>query len=50
MLQDFERGSPLEIEELVGIVIRKAKEKNILVPNTEKVYKEVKKKMIKTIV
>ena len=43
MLQDFEAGKPLEIEELVGVVIRKAKEKNISVPNVERVYNEVKK-------
>ncbi len=45
MLQDFERGSPLEIEEIIGVVIRKGKEKNISVPNTEKIYIEVKKKV-----
>ena len=45
MLQDFERGNPIEIEELVGVVIRKAKEKNIKVPTVEKVYNEVKKKI-----
>ncbi len=45
MLQDFERGSPLELEELVGVVIRKAKEKNIDVPNTERVYNEIKSKL-----
>ncbi len=48
MLQDFERGKPLEIEELAGVVIRKAKEKNIPVPNIKKVYNEVKQKTIKT--
>ena len=48
MLQDFEAGRPLELEELVGVVIRKAKEKNISVPNIEKVYKEVKQKTVKT--
>ena len=45
MLQDYERGKPLELEELVGVVIRKAKEKNISVPNIERVYKEVKQKL-----
>lgn len=45
MLQDFERGKPLEIEELVGVVIRKAKEKNIPVPNTERVYNQIKEKI-----
>lgn len=44
MLQDFERGNPLELEEIVGIVIKKAKEKNISVSAIEKVYKEVKLK------
>ena len=48
MLQDFEAGRPLELEELVGVVIRKAKEKNISVPNIEKVYKEVKQKSLLT--
>ena len=45
MLQDFEKGKPLELEELVGIVVRKAKEKNVKVPNIEKVYDEVKRKL-----
>ena len=45
MLQDFEAGKPIEIEELVGVVIRKAKEKNIKVPNVEKVYRELKQKI-----
>lgn len=44
MLQDFERGRPIEIEELVGVVIRKAKEKNINVPNIKSVYEQVKQK------
>jgi 2-dehydropantoate 2-reductase len=44
-LQDFERGKPLEIEELVGVIIRKAKEKNISVPHTEKVYNDLKQKL-----
>lgn len=41
-LQDFERGKPIELEALVGVVIRKAKEKNISVPNIEKVYNQLK--------
>lgn len=45
MLQDFEGGKPIELEELVGVVIRKAKEKNISVPCTEKIYNEVKQKI-----
>ena len=48
MLQDFEKGKPLELEELVGVVLRKAKEKNISVPNIEKVYNQIKEKIIKT--
>ena len=43
MLQDYEKGRPLEIDALLGAVIRKAKEKNIAVPNVEKVYGEVSK-------
>ena len=46
MLQDFEAGREMELEGLVGIVIRKAKEKKITVPNIEKVYDEIKKKKI----
>ncbi len=48
MLQDFEKGKPLELEELVGVVIKKAREKNISVPSIERVYNEVKRKFIKT--
>ena len=46
MLQDFEKGKPLELEELVGVIIRKAKEKNIPVPNIEKVYNQIKANLI----
>jgi 2-dehydropantoate 2-reductase len=49
MLQDFEKGREIELEGLVGVVIRKSKEKNIPVPNTEKVYNAIKAK-IKTVV
>lgn len=42
MLQDFEKGRPLEIEEILGVVIRKAKEKKVPVPNTEMVYEKVR--------
>ncbi len=45
MLQDYERGKPLEIEELVGVVIRKAKENNISVPNIQNVYTKLKSKV-----
>ena len=45
MLQDFERGKPIELEEIVGVVIRKAKEKNISVPNIQKIYNQIKEKM-----
>lgn len=45
MLQDFEKGKPLELEELVGVVIKKAKEKNISVPNIENVYTKLKEKI-----
>ena len=44
MLQDFEKGKPIELEELVGVVVRKAKEKNMKVPHTEKVYNQIKEK------
>ncbi len=45
MLQDFERGKPLELEELVGVVVRKAKEKNVSVTNIERVYNQIKQKI-----
>ena len=41
MLQDFEKGKRLESDELIGVIIKKAKEKNILVPNLESVYSQV---------
>ena len=43
MLQDYEKGRPLEIDALLGVVIRKAKEKNISVPTIEKIYNDLKK-------
>ena len=49
MLQDFERGKPLELEELVGVVIRKAKQKNISVSNIEKIYNEIRRKIATTV-
>lgn len=45
MLQDFEKGNPIELEGLVGVVLKKAKEKNIAVPNIERVYREIKDKL-----
>ncbi len=45
MLQDYERGKPLEIEELVGVVIKKAKENNIYVPNIQNVYTKLKNRI-----
>ncbi|MBI3590711.1 MAG: 2-dehydropantoate 2-reductase [Candidatus Melainabacteria bacterium] len=45
MLQDFERGKPIELEEIVGVVIRKAKEKNVSVPNIFNVYTRLKEKV-----
>lgn len=44
-LQDFERGKPVEIEELIGVVVRKAKEKKVKALNVEKVYNELKQKI-----
>ena len=43
-LQDYEKGKPIELEGLVGVVIRKAREKNISVSATEKIYDELKQK------
>jgi len=45
MLQDFEAGREIELDGLVGVVIRKAKEKNISVPNIEKIYNQIKEKI-----
>lgn len=41
MLQDYKAGKPIELEELVGVVVKKAREKNIPVPTIEKVYKRL---------
>lgn len=43
MLQDYQAGKPIELEELVGVVARKAKEKGIKVPNIESVYNSLLK-------
>ena len=45
MLQDYQAGKPLELEELVGVVIKKAKEQNVKVPTIENVYNQVKQKV-----
>lgn len=45
MLQDYEAHKPIELEEIVGVVVRKAKEKNISVPTIEKVYNELKERV-----
>ena len=45
MLQDFEQGKQLELDELVGIVVKKAREKNMTVPNIEDLYNKVKQKI-----
>ena len=41
MLQDFEAGKPIELEEIVGVVVRKAKGVSIPVPNIENVYNKL---------
>lgn len=46
MLQDYEKGKPLEIEEIIGVVIRKAREKNIETPNTQRIYNQLKEKLV----
>ena len=47
MLQDFERGKSLEVDAILGVVLRKAKEKNVPVPNIEKLYEQLKTKLCK---
>ena len=43
MPQDYKAGKPIELEEIAGVVVRKAKEKDIKVPNIEKVYNSLLK-------
>jgi len=47
MFQDILRKRPIEIEELLGVVIRKGKEFNIPTPYAESVYGALKKKLEK---
>lgn len=41
-LQDFERGKPIEVDAILGVVIKKAKEHNVSVPVCEEVYGRIK--------
>lgn len=44
-LQDYERGRPIEIEELIGIIVRRGKEYNIATPIAEDVYRRLQEKL-----
>lgn len=51
-LQDHEQGKPIELEELVGVVIGKAKEKNVPLMVVPEIYRRLKEKIgvnIKTV-
>ena len=50
MLQDFEVGKPLELEQILGVVIKKAKEKNVNVPNSFRIYSELKEKLSSVVI
>lgn len=41
MLQDFQKGREIELDDLLGVIVRKAKEHDIDVPNAEKVFSEL---------
>ncbi len=45
MLQDMLRKRPIELEEILGVIIVKGKELNIATPFAESVYKPLKKKV-----
>ena len=45
MLQDFQKGKELEIEELLGVVVRKGKEFEIKTPEAALLYEDLKKKL-----
>lgn len=49
MLQDFEKGRQIELDGIVGIVLKKAKEKNLSVPNIEKIYRDIESKINTTL-
>ena len=42
MVVDFERGRPLELDQLTGALLRKAKEKGIETPYNQCIYNTVK--------
>lgn len=42
-LQDYERGKPIEVEEIIGVIVRKANKVGMKVPNIEKVYNDLLK-------
>ncbi len=45
MLQDYEARRPIELEGIVGIVLKKAKEKNVATPKISKIYYDIQEKL-----
>lgn len=45
MLQDYQQGKSIEIEELLGVVVRKADEHKIAVPYARDLYQKLKDKL-----
>lgn len=46
MLQDFQNDKPIELDDLLGVVIRKAKKHNLVVPNAKKLLGEMEEKLM----
>ena len=46
MLQDTLAGKPIELEEILGVILRKARELGIPAPNAESIYNECKRKFV----
>ncbi len=45
MLQDYQKGNAIELDELLGVVVKRGKEFNVPTPYATKLYEDLKKKL-----
>ncbi len=45
MLQDYQRGKAIELDDLLGVVVRRGKEFNVPTPAATKLYEDLQKKL-----
>jgi ketopantoate reductase len=45
MLQDYQRGREIELDDLLGVVVRRGKQFNVPTPYATKLYEDLRKKL-----